>query len=339
MFFSLPSSGISWCLVLTKLRSKLLHGVFLLAKPFLASRDREHRHVEQHRKTLDCTWLQSLSPFPKSEDENWMLKLNLTKPMKQPLSLKLAFWTLFIKTNLFCSKNCQQNLVFSGLSFSTLSFIGPNCETWRGLQTGGVFDVFQQSVDIFQSIYFSQRKTVIFWICSSKLVHLLKRPLDDPKVAAVFVCFVGSFSSCRTSLPLHGTPLGPKQSFHLLFQPVMRYSRVQDRATQPFINEVDIDTSSRNQLPGLLTCYWSLDLSPNPLQMGAYTITKKTVLSRCPDFPMISLLTSAPWTLWMSKSKQNWAILYFWFFSFNGITGSASSFTFAPFDRVQINPT
>lgn len=158
-------------------------------------------------------------------------------------------------------------------------------------------------------------------------------------VAAVFVCFVGSFSSCRTSLPLHGAPLGPKQSFHLLFQPVMRYSRVQDRATQPFINEVDIDASSRNQLPGLLTCYWSLDLSPNPLQMGAYTITKKTILSRCPDVPMISLLTSAPWTLWMSKSKQNWAILYFWFFSFNGITGSASSFTFAPFDRVQINPT
>ena len=29
-------------------------------------------------------------------------------------------------------------------------------------------------------------------------------------------------------------------------------------------------------------------------------------------FPMISLLTGAPWTLWMSKSKQNWAILLYY---------------------------
>lgn len=66
-----------------------------------------------------------------------MLKLNLTKPMKQPLSLKLAFLTLFIKTNLFVRNFVNKSLVFSGLSFSTLSFIGPNCETVKTYKRGG----------------------------------------------------------------------------------------------------------------------------------------------------------------------------------------------------------
>lgn len=63
-----------------------------------------------------------------------------------------------------------------------------------------------------------------------------------------FLCVLWFFLLLQDLSSLHGAPLGPKQSFHLLFQPVMRYSRVQDRATQPFINEVDIDSRGAHML-------------------------------------------------------------------------------------------
>ena len=273
--------------------------------------------------------------------------------MKQPLSLKLACLTLFIKTNLFCSKICQQILGVFRLKFLNTEFHRPQLWDRKNLQTGGVMHAAVQEIAVlcvcvcwcFPTIRRYLSIHLFFPKKNSYILNLFFEIGSSPKETSwwskgcgSFCVFCGFFLLLQDLSSPPWCPPWPQAIFPLVV-PTCHDSRVQDRATQPFINEVDIDTSSRNQLPGLLTCYWSLDLSPNPLQMGAYSITKKTVLSRCPDFPMISLLTSAPWTLWMSKSKQNWAILYFWFFSFNGITGSASSFTFAPFDRVQINPT
>ena len=237
MFFSLPSSGISWCLVLTKLRSKLLHGVFLLAKPFFSV---QRQRTSTRRTASEDTRLYVTSvskPISKSEDENWMLKLNLTKPMKQPLSLQLAFWTLFIKTNLFCSKICQQNLVFSGLSFSTLSEKTPQLWDLRSYKRGGVMHAAVQEIAIcFPTI----RRYLSIHLCfpkkNSYILNLFFETGSSPKetswwVAAVFVCFVGSFSSCRLSSPPWRPPW-PQAIFPLVV-PTCHSGIAESRIGQP----------------------------------------------------------------------------------------------------------
>lgn len=126
------------CLVLTKLRSKLLHGVFLLAKPFFSVQ----RQRTSTRRTASEDARLYVTSVSKPISKIWRWKLNVEAKLNQTNETtsitEVGFLDLIYQNQLVLFENLSTKLGVFRLKFLNTEWKKlPNCETLGPTNGGG----------------------------------------------------------------------------------------------------------------------------------------------------------------------------------------------------------